>query len=223
MPNPTIVTLDGPAGVGKTTLAKRVAQALNVAYLDTGAMFRGAALILGENSWQLPEDELEMRLTQLKFSLSGSGPDSAVCLNGRELGGEIRSEAVGMWASNLAVLPTVRTALKKAQRVIGKHQSLVAEGRDMGTVVFPLANHKFFLDAAPEVRAERRLKQLREMGQQADYEAILEGIKARDHQDRGRRVAPLKPAPDAQIIDTGTLDVDGVFKAIMQIITGGPS
>jgi cytidylate kinase len=219
MPSPLIVTLDGPAGVGKTTLAKRVAQALDIAYLDTGAMFRGTALAMGKNSWEMPEDELEMRLTQLDFSLSGSGPDSAVCLNGRKLGNEIRTEAVGMWASNLAVLSAVRIALKNAQRAIGKHQSLVAEGRDMGTVVFAQAKHKFFLDAAPEVRADRRVRQLREMGQQADYETILKGIKARDDQDRNRKTAPLKPAPDAHIIDTGALDVEGVFKAIMQTIT----
>jgi cytidylate kinase len=210
-----VITLDGPAGVGKTTLAKRVAGELRVAYLDTGAMFRAAAMHLGEGAAELPQDEFAALLADIDFSLAGSGADSKVVMNGRVLGDEIRTEQVGMLASNVAVIPAVRRALMEAQQAIGLSQSLVAEGRDMGTVVFPGATAKFFLDAAPEVRAERRVKQLRDMGNQADYEQVLANVIARDAQDRGRAVAPLAPAEDAHVIDTGVLDVNGVFRAIM--------
>ncbi len=214
-----IVTIDGPAGVGKSTLAKRVAGTLGVAYLDTGAMFRATALALGQESWKLPEAELERELAGLEFSLTGAGADSAVCLGGRCLGDEIRTEEVGMWASNLAVLPVVRAAQKRAQQAIGRHTSLVAEGRDMGTVIFPDATCKIFLDARPEVRAQRRVKQLLQMGREADFETILEGIQVRDRQDRERVEAPLKPADDAHVIDTSDLTVEQVFEAVMAVAT----
>jgi cytidylate kinase len=221
MADTLVVTLDGPAGVGKTTLAKRVSAALGVAYLDTGAMFRGAALALGGDARSMPEDELAPKLEKIEFSLAGTGPDSLVIMDGRKLGPEIRTERIGMLASDLAVLPAVREALKKAQREIGANQSLVAEGRDMGTVVFPNAEHKFFLDASPEVRAERRVEQLRGMGEEADYEEVLKNVVARDRQDRGRAVAPLRPAADAVVVDTGALDVDGVFQEIMRSVEEG--
>jgi len=120
-----------------------------------------------------------------------------------------------MLASTAATLPVVRERLKQAQQDIGQRTALVAEGRDMGTVVFPEARWKFFLDAAPEVRAERRCRQLEAMGRPADLAAIAESIRKRDEQDRTRATAPLRPAPDAVVIDTGPLDVDGVFAAIM--------
>lgn len=218
MAAPLIVTLDGPAGVGKTTLAKRVADALGLAYLDTGAMFRATALALGDGAKDLPEPELEKRLATLRFTLSGAGSASVLALNGTAIGDEIRTERVGMMASNVAVLPTVRTFLKHAQQEVGHATSLVVEGRDMGTVVFPEAAHKIFLDAAPEIRAERRCKQLAALGKPADLAETTEQIRARDHQDRGRAIAPLRPAEDAAIIDTGPLDIDGVFNAIMRLV-----
>lgn len=212
-----IVTLDGPAGVGKTTLAKRTAEALGVAYLDTGAMYRATALALGEGAHELPEAELAARLSGLRFSLSGSGAQSVLSLDGRPIGDEIRTEEVAMLASRIATLPVVRAFLKEAQRAVGASTSLVAEGRDMGTVVFPEAGCKIFLDAAPRIRALRRARQLEEMGLEADVEAIAEQIRARDHQDRTRAVAPLVPAEDAHVIDTGPLTIDGVFEAIMAV------
>ncbi|MBU1003889.1 MAG: (d)CMP kinase [Proteobacteria bacterium] len=213
-----IVTIDGPAGVGKTTLAKRVADALGVAYLDTGAMFRATALILGHGADQLPENELDARLADIHFSLSGSGSVSTLSVHGRVIGDEIRSEEVGMMASTVGTLPRVRSFLKEQQQAVGAVTSLVAEGRDMGTVVFPRASAKIFLDAAPEIRARRRVDQLHEMGKPADLSEITEQIRARDHQDRNRAIAPLKPAEDAHIIDTGPLDIEGVFQAIMAVI-----
>jgi len=213
--DPIIITLDGPAGVGKTTLARKVAQAMGVAYLDTGAMFRATALSLGQGSWDLPGPELAQRLAGFSFSLEGAGEKSVLLMNGVPVGDEVRAEHVGMWASNVASRAEVREFQKAAQRAIGRDTSLVAEGRDMGTVVFPDARCKIFLDADPRVRAMRRVDQLREMGQQADPAEIEASIRLRDEQDRNRPIAPLAPAPDAVVIDTSGLNLDEVFARIM--------
>lgn len=213
-----VVTLDGPAGVGKTTLARKVAQELRVAFLDTGAMFRATALKLGEGAWDLPGEELDRRLAGITFSLSGMGRTSTLSCCGEPVGDEVRTERVGMWASHLAARPEVRERQKAAQRAMGADTPLVAEGRDMGTVVFPSAAHKFFLDADPRVRAGRRAAQLTQMGKKADLEAIEASIRARDDQDRNRAIAPLIPAPDAVVIDTSGLTLDEVFQRIMRSI-----
>jgi CMP/dCMP kinase len=215
MPDKLIITIDGPAGVGKTTLAKKVAQAVGIAYLDTGAMFRTTALKLGDRAWELPTPGLKSRLTGISFELTGSGADSVLLCDGRPVGEEIRTEQAGMWASNMAARPEVRDFQKAAQRAIGERTSLVAEGRDMGTVVFPGARRKFFLDAEPRIRAVRRAEQLRAMGQDADVLAIEESIRVRDHQDRNRAVAPLIPATDAVVIDTSGMSLEQVFQRIM--------
>ena len=214
MKNNLVITLDGPGGVGKTTLAKRLAQHLGIAYLDTGAMFRATALKLGPGAWDRSEHELGKKLENLAFTLAGTGQDSRLYVNNTPVGDEIRTETVAMWASNIATLPVVRTFQKKAQRAIGAGTSLVCEGRDMGTVVFPDAKYKFFLEASPEIRAERRYKQLLEMGQKADLKEITAKLKARDRQDTNRAEAPLKPAKDALVIDTGGLSIDQVFDRI---------
>jgi cytidylate kinase len=209
-----IVTLDGPAGVGKTTLAQDTAEAFGLAYLDTGAMFRATARQLGEGAWELEPEELRARMAGLHFELAGVGRQSRLLLNGHALSPDIRSEEVGLWASNLATLPVVREFQKAAQQAIGRDRSLVAEGRDMGTVVFPHAAHKFFLDATPEERALRRHRQLAAMGRKADLDALAGQIRRRDEQDRGRAVAPLRPAPDALVIDTTNLTKEQVFDRI---------
>ena len=163
-----VVTLDGPAGVGKTTLAQQLAESLHVAYLDTGAMFRCLALKLGPGAETLPEEELREKCRQWTFSLSGKGRASAVCCNGVPIRGEVRTEQVGMLAARIATVPVVREVLREAQRAMGEATPLVVEGRDMGTVVFPDARFKFFLDASPEVRALRRLRDLAARGVEAD-------------------------------------------------------
>lgn len=210
-----IVTLDGPAGVGKSTIAKRVAAALEIAYLDTGAMFRAVAWKLGEGALDLAEADLREALQGLGFRLHGQGEMSGLILNGDFLGKEIRNEQVAMRASSLAKLSVVREYLKAAQQDMGQEFALVAEGRDMGTVVFPDAPHKFFLDATVEERANRRYLQLKAMGEVAELKEISAAISARDDQDRNRKVAPLKAAEDAVTIDTTEMDKDQVFATIM--------
>lgn len=211
-----IVTLDGPAGVGKTTLAKRVAEAMGIAYMDTGAMYRTLGWKLGAQAASLDEAVLAERLAACTFSLSGSGAATVLAVNGVPVGNEIRTEEVGMLASIVAKLPAVRDALKKAQQAMGEATPLVAEGRDMGTVVFPEARCKIFLDATPQERARRRFDQLVSMGETPDLEALTEQIRQRDEQDRNRALAPLRPADDAVIVDTTSLDIDGVFEEIMR-------
>ncbi len=213
-----VVTLDGPAGVGKTTLAKALAQDLNAVYLDTGAMFRAVAWRLGPGSWDLPETELTSRLQGLRFGLCGRGAASSLTLDGEALPQDIRTETVGMWASNLATLSVVREFLKIAQRELVGETLLVAEGRDMGTVIFPTAAYKFFLDADPEERARRRQLQLQEMGVPADYDELVASIRRRDAQDRGRAIAPLAPAPDAVLVDTTHLTPSQVLATLLETI-----
>ena len=217
-----IITLDGPAGVGKSTLAKRLATLLSIPYLDTGAMFRTIALRLGPGAEKLPDDELRARCNSFRFRLQGTGEGTVLLCNEVPGGREIRTEEVGRLASRLATSTVVRDSLKEAQRALGE-TGLVAEGRDMGTVVFPTARFKFFLDARPEVRGLRRFEELRAKGEPADLAEITEMIRQRDEMDRNRPVAPLKPAADAKIVDTSDLDIKGVLDTLVNAVIGSPS
>jgi cytidylate kinase len=214
MPSSFIVTLDGPAGAGKSTLARKLAVALKISYLDTGAMFRRLALELRGNA-DISGPELRERCAGLHFTLGVASGESRLLCNGVPVGDEVRTEEAGLWASHIAGNPVVREVLKEAQRAVAARSSLVAEGRDMGTAVFPDADCKFFLDADPEVRALRRLKELEARGERHDLAELVAGIRERDARDRERSLAPLRPADDAVIIDTSALDAEGVFAVLM--------
>ena len=209
-----IVTIDGPAGAGKTTISRRAAGALGLAYLDTGAMFRALALRLGPGGHELPESAIEAALGAMAFDLAGSGADTQLLIDGAPLPKAARTETVGAMASKLAALPVVRAGLRAVQQALGRRADLLAEGRDMGTAVFPQAACKIFLDAAAEVRAARRVRQLEALGAPADYGEILAAIEARDHQDRTRAESPLAAADDAVVIDTSGLTEDEVLAAV---------
>ena len=213
-----IVTIDGPSGVGKTTLAGLLAGRLGVARLDTGAMYRGAAWVLGAGLMELASEELAKRLAGLRFDLRGAGDATQLSLNGEPLPPEIRSEAVGLLASNAATLPEVRAFQKAAQQALGREHDLVAEGRDMGTNVFPEAAYKFFLDASPEVRAQRRVDQLKTLGLPVDLSEIAAQMRERDVQDRTRALNPLRPAEDALVIDTSSRGVDEILAMMLEAL-----
>jgi cytidylate kinase len=214
--HPFLLTIDGPAGVGKTTLAQAVARELDITYLDSGAMFRAVAYMLGPESVSWSEDRLQQSLQDLQFSLHKSSKESQLLVNSSPLGPEIRNENVGLVASSLGLRPSVRSHLKAQQQKLGQQSSLVAEGRDMGSVVFPKADFKFFLQASPRERARRRWLQLQEQGQAADLAQIEEDMQLRDTQDQQRQLAPLLPATEAIIIDTTSLSQKQALQAILE-------
>jgi cytidylate kinase len=208
---PFLIALDGPAGVGKSTVARRLAASLGLACLDTGAMFRIIALALFRAGPFPQGPDLEKALARFSFSLRGNGDETVLLCNGRPAGEEIRTEEAGIMASRAGRLAQVRAFLKIEQQRLGAAFPLVAEGRDMGTAVFPGAACKIFLDARPEVRAMRRYLQLREAGREEDYDELLRRLRERDEEDRNRELAPLRPAPDALIVDTSDRDLEDVF------------
>ncbi|MDA3785771.1 MAG: (d)CMP kinase [Deltaproteobacteria bacterium] len=212
----TIITIDGPSGGGKSTVSRMVAAELGYAYLDTGAMYRAVGLQAQRLGVDLADEEqVRAMLAELDLQLEPANGDTRVLLGGEDVSAVIRSAEMGMVASAISALPLVRQKLTQLQQQIGARGRVVAEGRDMGTVVFPQARHKFFLDASPAERARRRVEQLREQGEEAAYDAILAQIIKRDHDDSTRAAAPLRPADDAVLVDSSRLNAREVMQFIM--------
>jgi CMP/dCMP kinase len=217
-----IITIDGPSGAGKSTISRGLAARLGYTYLDTGAMYRAVGLQIERAGLDLERDgEALGRLLEAVVLrlVANNGGDVLVFLNGEEVSAAIRTPEMGLVASRVSAQPLVRRKLTELQRQIGSLGAIVAEGRDMGTVVFPRAAYKFYLDASPEVRARRRYEQLLALGQRVDYEEILAQIIKRDRDDSSRALAPLKPAVDAVIIDTSEMDIEAVIASMLKIIT----
>jgi CMP/dCMP kinase len=205
-----VIAIDGPSASGKGTIASRVAKRLGFHYLESGALYRLIALL------SLREGSLdEARLASLAENMDVAFNEGEIVLDDEEVSDKIRSEPVGNRASEVARLPRVRQALLRRQRAFQRPPGLVADGRDMGTVVFPAAELKIFLTAAPEVRAERRYKQLIEKGIDANLRALSRDLRDRDERDAKRAVAPLVPAPDSQVLDSSALSIDEVVEQIL--------
>jgi len=214
-----IIAIDGPAGVGKSTIAHKLAAELSCVYVDTGAMFRCLALSWGKQG--CPKSDLSLQelgeQTRIYFE------DEKTFCDEIDVTDEIRSENISSLASRISLFPSIREVMKKKQRSLvkeecesGNYKGAVLEGRDIGTVVFPDADHKFYVDASPEIRAERRYLQLRGQDVGVDFQEILSALVERDHQDKSRSIAPLRAAEDAIIIDTGNMSIDEVMQHLLE-------
>jgi cytidylate kinase len=216
-PRAPVVTLDGPAGTGKSTTALRLAKHFGWRYIDSGAMYRAVALCAAEQGIPWTDESALVHLcTQRTFEfLICCDGQLAVYIDGRNVTQAIRSQTVGEGASRVATLQSVRAVLVRKQRELGCAGGIVMDGRDIGTVVFPEADVKFYLDATPEARGRRRWLELQERGEQASLPEVIDAIRRRDHEDRTREASPLRVPEDAYYIDTTNLSVDDVFELMV--------
>ncbi len=212
------IAIDGPAGAGKSTLARKLAERLGFLYVDTGAMYRAIAYYALLNQLK-PMEEIISHLPCLHIALNNEHGVQRVYINDMDVSERIRTNAVSMAASRVSALPEVRAFLFDLQQQLAKEQSVVMDGRDIGTVVLPNADVKIFLTASAEQRAKRRYDELCEkMGKSApDYQTVLEDVIQRDHQDSTRAIAPLKQAEDAVLLDTTSFDLAESFEALYRI------
>lgn len=221
MSDSPIITVDGPSGTGKGTICSYLTDWLKWHFLDSGALYRVLALAAEKQRINSDDEAGLANLAEnlnVEFKVAGAGSLVDVMLDGETVTDEIRSETCGNAASVIAPIATVRQALLSRQRAFHKSPGLVADGRDMGTVVFPEATLKIFLTASAEERAKRRYKQLKEKGISANLRDLSAGIAERDERDSTRAVSPLKPAEDAVVVDTSTLDIDAVVAKISELV-----
>lgn len=214
------IAIDGPSGAGKSSMAKTIAEKYGFIYVDTGAIYRTVGLAAHRRgiscsdeaavSEILPEIRIEM-----KYDDRG---EQRMFLDGEDVSTDIRMPEISICASDVSALPAVRAFLLDMQRSMAKTNNVIMDGRDIGTVVLPDADVKIFLTASSEERAKRRLKQLMEKGVNAEFESVLKDIEYRDRQDSSRDIAPLKPANDAVIVDTSSLDIEGTVELLSSVI-----
>ena len=214
-----VITIDGPGGSGKGTIAMRLAEELGWHFLDSGALYRLVAVAAMDRGIDAEDGDALSEVARgldVEFGLTGEG--MVILLDGNYITGRLRSEAVSAMASRVAAIPAVRDALVQRQRAFRKAPGLVADGRDMGTVIFPDAKLKIFLTASAEARAKRRYKQLKEKGESVNLPRLFRDIKKRDERDSSRAVSPLRPADDAHVIDSTEMTVIEVLDEIRKLL-----
>ena len=215
------VAIDGPAGAGKSTVAKRLAAELGYVYVDTGAMYRAMAYYFLQNGIAAEDEEAIAKACEtVEVSIAYQNGEQCVMLNGKDVTGVIRREEVGNMASATSVYPAVRTKLVELQRKLAKKENVIMDGRDIGTVVLPDAGVKIYLEASVEVRAKRRYDELTAKGQKCDLAEIKKDISERDYRDMHRETSPLKKAEDAVLLDTSEMDIEEVIRKMKEIIKG---
>jgi len=217
-----VVTVDGPAGAGKSTVSKLLAKRLGYLYVDTGAMYRAVAVLLKQKgqSESLDQRTLEEICQGLDLQFVQKDGKLHLLANGKNVTEEIRKPDISSLASAVSTKGVVREKLSKVQRSIGKAGGVVLEGRDMGTVVFPDADIKFFLDADPEIRSKRRFLELKEKGEKTTAGEVYQKMLERDRNDSSRQLAPLKPAKDAIIVDSTNLQIEEVVQVLLEHVRG---
>ncbi len=214
-----VITIDGPSGSGKGTISRMLARELGFQFLDSGALYRLLAFAAQRRGIALDDESALAALSgELDIRFPADGEGDRVLLDGEDVGDAIRTEAAGGGASRVAALPAVREALLDRQRRFRLFPGLVADGRDMGTVVFPDAEAKIFLTASAEERARRRCKQLKEKGVSVVFDDVLADIQVRDERDASRSVAPLRPAQDADLVDTSELDISATIERLRDFL-----
>jgi cytidylate kinase len=214
-----IIAIDGPSGAGKSTTARRLAERLGYVYIDTGAMYRAVGWKAVQEKIDPADEEMLADLCRrTEVSISRSDGEPKISVDGRDVSGEIRTPEMGMMASAVSRSASVRARLLTLQRELGKSGGVVMDGRDIGTVVFPDADVKFFLDANADERGLRRYRELKAKGADVDPERITREIRDRDRQDSGRSLAPLRRADDALLIDSSSLDINEVLERMLSEI-----
>lgn len=214
--NKLIIAIDGHAATGKSTQAKRLAKKLGYTYVDTGAMYRAITLfaIQQEPDGQIDEELLKESLDQIQIHFEGQADAQKIFLNGKEVTAAIRKPEINAQVSKVAALESIRFFLKKLQRKLGVNKGIVMDGRDIGTVIFPEADCKFFLTANASVRAQRRYQEQLDKGIEESYTAVYNNLKNRDTEDENRATAPLKKAADAIEVEVSHLTIDEVFNTL---------
>ncbi len=214
------VAIDGPAGAGKSSISKAVAAKLGCIYVDTGAMYRACALYAIENEIKIDSESLKPYLDDIKVAIEYNSDGQRIILNGKDVSSRIREADVSIGASDIAVIPSVRLKLVDLQRDMARENSVVMDGRDIGTYVLPDAEVKIFLTASIEERARRRLAELELKGTVTDFETVKKDMAYRDKNDSEREFAPLRQAKDAVLLDTTDLSFDEVVDKVLEIIKG---
>ena len=212
------VAIDGPAGAGKSTVAKAAAKELGYIYVDTGALYRTIALNAVRHGILNDTEKIEAMLSDTKVELKYADGVQSVYLNGEDVSGLIRTPEISMGASVVSAIPKVRAFLLDLQRDIAKKNNVIMDGRDIATVVLPNADVKIFLFASPECRAKRRYDELIENGESVTFDEVLDDVNKRDYQDSHREIAPLKPSEDSVMADTSELDLNGSVQLVVDII-----